>query len=99
MLVGPFSVGPDRQEDFQCTSPYRSISYSFMYKAPSLSVSMQIFQFVVAFSGYTWLVIFIAALVFACALALLHRISPNTLNYDIHPSMIFVFGYLFQVRR
>uniref|UniRef100_A0A5K3EV18 PBPe domain-containing protein n=1 Tax=Mesocestoides corti TaxID=53468 RepID=A0A5K3EV18_MESCO len=96
LLVGPISLTWDRQADFQSTSPFQSISYKFIYMRPSLSGALQIFQFVVAFDGYTWLLIFITAVVFACSLALLHKISPNTLSYSIHPSMIFVFGYLVQ---
>ncbi|EUB60051.1 Glutamate receptor U1 [Echinococcus granulosus] len=96
LLVGPFSETWDRSKSFLSTSPIRSITYNYMYLRPSLKASLQIFQFVVAFDGYTWLLIFITAALFAGALTLLHKISPNTLSYTIHPSMLFVFGYLFQ---
>ncbi|VDM31352.1 unnamed protein product [Hydatigera taeniaeformis] len=96
LLVGPFSDTWDRSKSFLGTTPIRSITYNYMYRRPSLKASLQIFQFVVAFDGYTWLLIILTAAIFGAALTLLHKISPNTLSYSIHPSMLFVFGYLFQ---
>lgn len=97
LLVGPFSETWDRSKSFRSTTPIRSITYNYMYRRPSLRASLQIFQFIVAFDGYTWLLIILTAVLFSGALTLLHKISPNTLSYSIHPSMLFVFGYLFQV--
>ncbi|VDK20672.1 unnamed protein product [Taenia asiatica] len=96
LLVGPFSETWDRSKSFLSTTPIRSITYNYMYRRPSLRASLQIFQFVVAFDGYTWLLIILTAVLFGGVLTLLHKISPNTLSYSIHPSMLFVFGYLFQ---
>ncbi|KAL5111023.1 Glutamate receptor ionotropic kainate 3 [Taenia crassiceps] len=96
LLVGPFTETWDRLKSFLSTTPIRSITYNYMYRRPSPRASLQIFQFVVAFNGYTWLLIILTAALFGGVLTLLHKISPNTLSYSIHPSMLFVFGYLFQ---
>ncbi|KAL5110580.1 Glutamate receptor U1 [Taenia crassiceps] len=96
LLVGPFSETLDRMITFRSTTPIRSIGYSFMYYRPSLSVSTQIFQFVVAFEASTWLLIFLTTIAIGVALALVHKISPNSLNYNIVSAIFFVFGYLFQ---
>ncbi|CDS42935.1 glutamate receptor subunit protein glur [Echinococcus multilocularis] len=96
LLVGPFSETWDRMISFRSTTPIRSIAYNFMYFRPSLSALKQIFQFVVAFDASAWLVIFLATVSIGVALALIHKISPNTHSFSIHPAIIFVFGYLFQ---
>nr|CDS17880.1 glutamate receptor subunit protein glur [Echinococcus granulosus] len=96
LLVGPFSETWDRMISFRSTTPIRSIAYNFMYFRPSLSALTQIFQFVIAFDASAWLLIFLATVSIGVALALIHKISPNTHGFSIHPAIIFVFGYLFQ---
>ncbi|VUZ49344.1 unnamed protein product [Hymenolepis diminuta] len=96
LLVGPLSDTYNRSASFRRTTPYQSYSYKFLLQPPFLKASMEIFQFVIAFDVYTWVMIFVAAVVVAGSLTLVHKISPNILSYSIHPSMIFVFGYLFQ---
>ncbi len=98
ILIGPLTVTPEREADFQETSPFYSIAYNFMYHKPSLSPVRQIFQFTVAFTPLSWALILITAVVFAVTLTLVNWISPNNVNYGIHPSMLFTFGYLFQVK-
>ncbi|VDN98484.1 unnamed protein product [Rodentolepis nana] len=96
LLVGPFTNTEERLSSFRSTSPYQSFSYKFLLLPHSLKASLEIFQFTLAFDVYTWVMIFVAAVAIAGSLILLHRISPNTHSFGIHPSMIFVFGYLFQ---
>ncbi|KAM3179243.1 hypothetical protein ACTXT7_000999 [Hymenolepis weldensis] len=96
MLVGPFSITPNRSTDFQTSTPVRSISYTFIYRRPSLSKHNQIFQFVVAFDAVTWALIFVTAVLVGVSLAVLHKINPGNTSYTLHLSMLFVFGYLFQ---
>nr|CUU98782.1 hypothetical transcript [Hymenolepis microstoma] len=96
LLVAPFTNTEERSASFRCTTPYQSFSYKFILLPHSLKASLEIFQFTLAFDVYTWIMIFVAAVAIAGSLALLHKISPNSLSFGIHPSMIFVFGYLFQ---
>ncbi|KAM7537468.1 hypothetical protein Aperf_G00000063283 [Anoplocephala perfoliata] len=96
LLVGPLSNTAERSATFKGTTPYRSFAYTFLFHSPFMKASVEIFQFTVSFDVFTWLLILVAAVVIAGALAFLHKISPNTLSYNIHSSMIFIFGYLFQ---
>lgn len=96
LLVGPFTNTEERVTSFRCTTPYRSFSYKFLILQHFPKASLEIFQFTLTFDVYTWIMIFVAAVGIAGSLVLLHKISPNSLSFGVHPSMIFVFGYLFQ---
>ncbi|VDO15785.1 unnamed protein product [Rodentolepis nana] len=96
MLVGPFSITSNRSAVFQATVPVRSISYTFIYRNPSLSWRNQIFQFLVTFDATTWALIFVSAAIVGASLAVLHRIKPGSTSYTLRLSLLFAFGYLFQ---
>ncbi|VDK87607.1 unnamed protein product [Dibothriocephalus latus] len=96
MIAGPYAAVQPLTTDFHPTAPFYSEQFNFFYKKPTLSASRQIFQFVVAFDGAVWVLIFVAAVVVAAVLTLAHYLSPNRLDYSIFPSLMFTFAYLFQ---
>ncbi|VDL97783.1 unnamed protein product, partial [Schistocephalus solidus] len=99
MIAGPFAAVEPVTTDFQPTSPFYSTQFNFFYKKPTLSAAMQIFQFVVAFDVWVWVLTGVASVVVAAVLTLAHYLSPNRLDYSIFPSLMFAFGYLLQLWR
>nr|VZI00293.1 unnamed protein product [Spirometra erinaceieuropaei] len=96
MIAGPFPAIEPMTTDFQPTSAFYSEQFNFFYKKPTLSTALQIFQFVVAFDVWVWVLTAVAAVVVAAALTLAHYLSPNRRDYGIYPSLMFTFGYLLQ---
>ncbi|BHF62757.1 hypothetical protein SprV_0200574300 [Sparganum proliferum] len=96
MIAGPFAAIEPMTTDFQPTSAFYSEQFNFFYKKPTLSTALQIFQFVVAFDVWVWVLTGVAAVVVAGALTLAHFLSPNRRDYGIYPSLMFTFGYLLQ---